>query len=392
MVSFSGFIFSSFIGFKSLVSLILLAVIPVAVQTNEGERVEGTLLSIQDSTLVMEVGSKERTFAFEELASLEPTGSSQESGPAWMVQLTGGSKITAESLVSENEQLKIQPRDQDLITIPMNQLRSIRFRRGSTETDSQWLGWLEQDQRSDLLVIRREGERLDPQQGLIKGLNPKTVAFDLEGTPIDAPIERLEGVIFANSNPATTASEIVVLDQYGSEWRATGMQADVEDGSIRVDLGANRTHRIKLNQVSLIRWSSGLVLLAGVTPAASTFDAAIQTGVPSTLLDSFFSASTINENDLVMHSGASIEYRVDQGFSRFVGSVERHPDAKSGGRVAVRVELDGVEKWNQMVSDQQPSGFEIPLENARRVVIRVDDGGDGEVGDTVQVHRPRLIK
>ena len=54
MVSFSGFIFSSFIGFKSLVSLILLAVIPVAVQTNEGERVEGKLLSIQDSTLVMD--------------------------------------------------------------------------------------------------------------------------------------------------------------------------------------------------------------------------------------------------------------------------------------------------------------------------------------------------
>ena len=87
-----------------------------------------------------------------------------------------------------------------------------------------------------------------------------------------------------------------------------------------------------------------------------------------------------------------IEYRVEEGFNRFVGAVERDSDVSGDGEVGVRIELDGTEVWNGMLSDHQTQGFEIPLQEAKRLVIRVLRTEDGEFGDTIRLKRPRLLK
>ena len=118
----------------------------------------------------------------------------------------------------------------------------------------------------------------------------------------------------------------------------------------------------------------------------------IQSRVKSSLLGAFFAADREGENDLRMHGGASVEYRVDEGFTKLVGSVERHPEARELGTMKVMISLDGDEIWTQQITGRQSKGFEIPLGDARRLVIRVDSEKDGDVGDTVRVARPRLVK
>ncbi len=60
--------------------------------------------------------------------------------------------------------------------------------------------------------------------------------------------------------------------------------------------------------------------------------------------------------------------------------------------VTVRIELDGKTVWEQTLLDAAPRGFELPLDGARRLAIRVETDGDGELGDTVRIARPRLLK
>ena len=388
----SSLLFSVLIGFKTLLSMMLLSVVPIVVRTNEGERLEGNLIEIRDSNLKISVGSEERSFRFDAISSLDPVTAPSIGGPVLSVRLFNGTTVAAESVVSDGEKIEIVPRQQMPLKLPLSEVKAIRFRRGSTDTDAQWLGWLEQSQRSDLLVIRREGNRLDPQQGLITSLTKETVGFDLEGTPVDAPLDRLEGVVFADPSIMPAEPQISVLDQFGSQWRVADIRVDVEASLMTLDLGEGLEHSVPLAQLSAVRWSTGMIMLAGLPPVESNFKSLVGTKVEPALLNAFFAASSVDDQHLMMHSGSRVEYRVDEGFTKLVGSVARHPDSNPGGVVTVLIELDGKEIWNEAVPENQVTGFDIPLDNARRLVIRVDDGGDGEVGDTVQVNRPRLIK
>ena len=384
--------FPAFLGIRSLLGALLVQVLPVIVNTNEGERLEGNLLGIQNSAVQIELRSGERSLPFESLSVLESQTGSVNRGPASVVQLVGGSRVGVDSVSGDGETVTLQLRGQPELQVPANQVRAIRFRRGSEQTDTQWLGWLEEEQRADMLVIRREGNRLDPQQGVVTGMQPETVGFDLEGTLLDAPIERLEGVIFASSNALAEPASISVMDSQGSEWRVQSIATDADSKHLNLAISEGILHQIALDQVASIRWSSGMVLLASSESVNSEFQTTFGSEFNPKLLNAFFAASSDDSDDLTMHGGASIEYRVDRGFTKFVGAIQRHPDAEEIGNAKVRIELDGVEKWSEVIAEGQVKGFEIPLGEARRLVIRVDRQDDGEVGDTVRVTRPRLLK
>ena len=376
----------------SVALALFLAIIPVTLETNEGEKIEGKLLGIRNGEVLFESSSGQQKLSTEVISSLAPAVVTAKRGPTVRVQLAGGSQVAAESLSSTGDNLTIQPRDQPPIDIPLKEVRSIRFRSGSTATDPSWLGWLEKDQREDLLVIRRDGERLDPQKGVITSVGKASVGFDLEGTLLDAPVERLEGVVFAGEPVRGDAGSVFVEDQFGSQWRGQQVELDEETGQLVLMLSGNLTHQIPLEQVVLVRWSSGMRLLADSEPARSDFQTAFGTKVQADLLNALFAASKESQGDLKMHGGSVIEYRVEEGFNRFVGAVERDSDVSGDGEVGVRIELDGTEVWNGVLSDHQTQGFEIPLQEAKRLVIRVLRTEDGEFGDTIRLKRPRLLK
>ena len=388
-----GFLFiPAFAGVGSLIGSLLLSSLPVVLETNEGERFSGPLLDIEDSSLRIEVNGSVRSIEFQSLSSLVLSKDRSESSPVFRVELSDGTRIAAETVSSSEETLEIKPRQQANLRVPLQQVRAIRFQRGRPATDSQWLGWLEQQQRSDLLVIRREGDRLDPQQGLISEIDSDSVGFDLDGTSVDAPIDRLEGVVFATREAEPASSAISVVDVFGSQWKVSDLTlADGED-ELSLRLANSLQHRVPLSQVATIRWSSGLVLLATAESVDSGYSPFIKSNVSPKTLNAFFSPTVEGEADLQMHGGSSIVYRVEPGFRILAGSVQRHSKVADGGAVTVRIELDGKEMWRETLEDRRSRGFEIPLTEARRLQIYVDQDGDGDVGDTVQLTRPRLVK
>ena len=110
------------------------------------------------------------------------------------------------------------------------------------------------------------------------------------------------------------------------------------------------------------------------------------------LTESLFAARQDNDADLLVNGGGSVEYRVDPGYGMLVGAVRRVASVRLGSQVNIRIDLDGEQVWNAALTDDEPRGFEIAIDDARRVAFQVDHAGDGDVGDVVRLIRPRLAK
>jgi hypothetical protein len=374
------------------VATAMMAVLPVMVNTNDGKKAEGNLKGFTSDTLLLDQSGAEIKYSFLDLSSLEPVDVEERTGPSTQVNLISGSRILAQELRMDDDGLTIEPRRQNPLQVPIKQVKSIRFRQPAVGTDSQWLGILDRQGRGDTLVIRRPDDRLDPQQGIVISMTRETVGFSIDGTKIDAPVDRLEGLVFGGNEAVTEDAAIQVVDVYGSRWAVTDLQPSDGEQPLQMELGGNVKHQIPVHQIFSMRWSGGMTLLATEKPAATKFESYLASNADNQLLTSFFGPAVVGEHDLVMNGGSSIEYRVDPGFRRIAGSVVRNSTSGQVSKVTVRVLLDGKTVWEEPLKDSEPRGFELPINAARRVTLEVDSGDDGNLGDTVRISRPRLVK
>ena len=371
---------------------ILVGAMPVVVKTNDGNQLEGNFAGFAADSLQLERGGKTEEISFDDLLSMRLSQSDARTGPSCQVALVGGSRIAAQALSSTNSELVIEPRRQDSLTVPFKQVKAIRFRAASVTTDPQWLGILEREQRGDTLVIRRAGERLDPQQGLVTGVTTDAVQFDLDGTPVNAPVDRLEGVVFGGNTISESNANIQVTDIYGSTWSVLKLEPSSGDQPLRMQLSDSLQHELPVDQIESIRWSGGIRMLADEKPAASNYQPFLATSIDAKLQEAFFGPVVAGQSDLTMHGGSSIEFRIEPGYLTFAGAVCRDERVTKASSVTVQIQLDAKTVWEQTLTDAELRGFELPLDGARRLAIMISSDGDGDLGDTVRIARPRLLK
>jgi hypothetical protein len=242
------------------------------------------------------------------------------------------------------------------------------------------------------LVIRRAENRLDPQQGIIESISGGLVGFNLDGAPINAPVDRLEGLVFGGTQSLVEDTDVRVTDIYGSTWSVIAIEPSRGDQPLQMRLSSNVVHELPLYQIDSIRWSGGFSLLADEKPAKQSFQPYFQVNVTGGLLEEFFSPQRVGEADLQMFGGSSVEYRIEAGYELVVGSVRREEHVTSAGIVTVQIALDDKIVWTEELLDGEPRGFELPVNQARRLTFVVDSGPDGDLGDTVRIARPRLLK
>jgi hypothetical protein len=340
----------------------------------------------------IEASGQVRELPFDQLTTLTPTSINDRSGPTVRVTLVSGSKVAAQDVSLLNNELVIEPRRQQPLRVPIKQVKAIRFRAASNATDAKWLGIVGQESRGDTLVIRRGEDRLDPQSGIIEAIADNKVTFDLDGDKVNAPIDRLEGIVFGGTDTVSESSEIRVHDVFGSQWLVTAIQPSAADEPLMIRLADGLTHSVPLDHVESVRWSGGLVLLATQPPASSSVKPYLQTALDKKLIDKFFAPKATADADLLATGGSSIEYRIDPGYETLSGTVQRLASIRDGSKLKVQITLDGQTAWEQELVGADPRGFELSVGDARRLAIIIDNGADGDLGDTVRVIRPRLTK
>ena len=361
-------------------------------ETSDGSVITGTWAGASESGIRLDDGSGARDYPVDTLVALRPAEAvNSASSPPIGVTLVDGTSIFAQEIGMDDSTIKVEPRRQPAIELPIKQVQSIRFRLGAAATDPQWFGLIEKETRSDMMVIRRGNDQLDPIEGIVVGLTAENLLFDLDGDTIEAPRDRLEGVVFRTSEQAARKTSVKLVDRYGSTYLAARLEPSDSGDAVDVILSGGIKHSLPIDQVKSINWSSGRILLANETPASSDFTAYLKTSVPRELTNAWF-APKAKDDDIVAAAGGSAEYRIADGFQTLAGSVGRDESVNSGSEITIRVLVDGEVSWEQSLVDRSPKGFRIPIAGARRVRLEVLAGRDGDVGDQVRFLKPRLIK
>jgi hypothetical protein len=375
-----------------IVQAITLSIFPVVVETSDGEKIRGEFKGITANTVLIATQGSVQELPFNKLASMQRSDFAPKVPPAKQVTLSNGSRIRVVDLKFDGQGVQVEPRRQTSLKTPVKKVRSVRFRKPSTDTDAQWLGLSNVENNRDVMVIRRPGNRLDPQQGVILSIDDTTVKFDLDGTEIDAPINQLEGVIFGGSSDLDETPPIRITDIYGSSWALTGNQPSEDNKPIQVQLDDSLQHAIPVDQIVRIDWSSGIRMLADERATASNYTSYLSTNVDPTLLNRFFGPKREGKTDLVLNGGSMTEYRLPPQFKKLAGTVQRDHTSGVTGKVTVNIKFDDQVVWSESLEDNSPRGFEIDTNGARRVALEVTRGGDGDIGDNIRFLSPRLLK
>ena len=342
-----------------ILAVLLSAAVQVRMTTVDGVTRDATLLGVSEAGLQIDANGTVQSIALDEVLSITRSDAAASTSPPMRVELFGGSRIAASEVTTADANVVVKPRDQPPLTLPLKQVRWIRFRPSSPAVDPQWLGMIDKPRTADVLVVRRAGNALDEAQGIVKSIAADTVTIDMDGDDLAAPIDKLEGVLFADAATETEPSKIIVEDTLGSRWRAVAFKP-ASGETIRLDLGSGITHEMPLSQLSKIETTGSVLFLASESPAQSDYAPVSKLGLDATLAARWFTAKPADGRDLIMQADSSAEYRIDGQFSTVLGSVQVDPSVVAGGKCAIRILLDDTVAWEQVfdVEDPAPRGYE----------------------------------
>ena len=184
-----------------ILAVLLSAAVQVRMTTVDGVTRDASLLGVSEAGLQIDANGTAQSIALDEVLSITRSDAAASTSPPMRVELFGGSRIAASEVTTADASVVVKPRDQPALTVPLNQVRWIRFRPSSPAVDPQWLGMIDKPRTADVLVVRRAGNALDEAQGIVKSIAADTVTIDMDGDDLAAPIDKLEGVLFADAAP-----------------------------------------------------------------------------------------------------------------------------------------------------------------------------------------------
>ncbi|MEM9827239.1 MAG: NPCBM/NEW2 domain-containing protein [Planctomycetota bacterium] len=303
------------------------------------------------------------------------------SASRFRVSLRGGSELPAKRVDFDGKGVTIERRRQTNLIIPANRIRAIRFRPPLAVTDPTWLGYLGENAASDRIVIRRGENKLDIAEGVVESIADETLGFSIDGQSVKAPMQRLEGVIFGSSQADREAFEIQVDDIYGGVWKVESIRRSGSDWKLSF---GGIEHTLPESLIKRIILGGSRTALTSLQPVRE------QTRSPFGLQlggDNQLRPSSAVPAGLVMAAGSMIEYRVPDRIESLMGRVRRADKVAAAGKTAARIVVDGKVVWEEIFDDSRSKGFEMTLQNARRIRFEVGDGGDGSLGDLLQFER-----
>ena len=373
--------------------VLLASVLQVRVTTIDGTSRDASLQSVTERGVEIEAGGKTETISLETLLSLERLDGPSTTPPLMRVEMFGGGRIGVTGITALDANATLAIRGQSPLLLPLNRIRWVRFRQSSLAVDPQWLGMIEKTKSTDVLIVRRVNDVIDEVQGIVKSITPEFVNIDVDGTSLQAPIGKLEGVLFADQPALSDAGAIVIEDLLGSRWRVFSISSS-DPKSVTLDLGDGLTHQLPLDQLRRVETTGSVQYLAAESPVESSYSPFSKLGLDEPLAIQWFGVSSNADRDLVMQADSHVEYRVDKSFSTIAGSAQFDPSVTAGGKCSMRILLDGKVAWEQTfdVSEPAPRGYELPIGSARRVRFEVKTAGDGDLGDTLRIRQPRLVK
>jgi len=385
----------------------------VRVAPMQGEGFEGRWLEGTPDRLVFQAADGPRTLPARELQQIRVTGgkgtdgaSSRGNEAAGILQLADGTQLVVRTLEWKDRQGQwTSPVDAG--TLPTDAIAWWLLRKPDAAQRESWDRMLSQKADGDQLVVVRGDGSVDQVVGTILGVSADQVEFEFEGQTIQAPKERLLGVVWFRKESPEVSPGVAIESVDGSRWNATQWKWDRSDGdagTLTLQTSSGISHRLRYDQLATIDFgTSNITWLADIPALQSSiqprlgFDTTRGAGAAATAAWSPLWTSRLpdptNSRDLLFLNDGYYETRVPTGCDRFLVTIVR-PSAEG-----LRAELS-VELWqeDQQVAQQTigPDQSELPLEAAvtpgKKLQLRVRTQGPIQAGNAILWSQARFLR
>ena len=389
----------------NLLSAVLLAVLTapqVEVVSFQGEPRVGEWRGLADGRITITQAGKEESVSLSEVLEVRFRGEAAKlDKPLAIVSLWDGSKLGVTQTQIVEKRLRLTSAVLGELSVPQGEVASLRFSDRFDE-DEQWSKLIERDNKTDLLVIRKE-QTLDYLDGVVVEVTDKSVKFLLDGEEVSTKREKVFGLIFARrpSNPKPPAVRVELGN--GDVLMASSIAATPTGVSVTTATKAEVT--VPLEKLKLLDFSQGkLRYLSQDTPRDVKYTRGIQDG-PAFVQDRAFYAAELKPmgmrafaRGLCIRPKTTLRYRLGGDYRRLQAIVGIDESVKDGnGDCDLEIFGDGKPLVKLRVTSRDAARpIDLDVTDVVMLEINVGFGGDAatnvDLGDNLDLADAKLIK
>lgn len=365
----------------------------VNLTTLEGETLTGELSGLTQEAVTLRTDGDDRTLPTNSLMQLEfvPLEPTAKSEPvAMLMTLRGQTSLAARSMTFDGTAIKLDSHTFGELTFPVRDLQSLRIAAIDARVADAWRDLEVRTSRDDLLVFRK-GDVLDYVSGSIGSLDPSGISIRVRDRDLQAPLDRVFGVVFAQRGEPVRATGVGVTTVSGDSVKAQNLA--LEAGNLQLTLSSGTRLVAPITKFSGIDFGGGRIRFLTELPGDEKDSRSPNEEFPVVWFTSANSPAgsggraplTLGERTLRkglwLHSGANVRYRVNREFSRFrclAGFELSHVSEMPRFEPRVRLVIlgDGKELYSREFSwNEAPQQLELTISDVRELVIRVESLG-----------------
>lgn len=377
------------------------------IRTLDGKAYSGVIVALEPTEVRLrtEAGDKITTYPLKEVINLDwgtPLRPVTRV-PYLRVRLVDGSQLYCLTLSMAGKNMKLMLLSGQSLEVTFDQVHTVICDAHDTASLAAFEALQADSPKQDVIRVQaREGNAIEPYEGLIQGANEQGTRLQFKARGLDTisnlDIARLRGIYFSRTGTGANDQAIArIYDTFGNCFTVTNYQWGDTACTITLQTG----QKLNLLRATIARFDltpGKLVYLSDIDPVKVE-----ETPILSELFhyrrDKNLEGGPLSvgrrvyQKGLALHSRTVLEYDV-QGHTSF-RCVLGLDDAMAGtAHAIVRIEGDDKQLLATTVSSKEnkPQDVFLPLTGVQKLRIIVDYGDDLDLGDHINFADARLIK
>ncbi len=381
----------------------------VELQTVDGKRIDGVLERLDADGCALKDGDTSSTVPLPEIESLtfrNPASLADETADRRFV-LVDGSTLRGRIAAAEEESVRVRL----VCGIELDcRLETIRWiaQPADASLEERWQQLVADNSDGDRLALPK-GTVLNYFDGVVQGIGLEAIQFRFQGEDITVPWERIYGLALHVSGAISQKRAVHVHLCDDSILTADTVAWEAENGKFIIVRGDTRL-AIRSDLVRALKFKSATgTSLLELKPVTVSYEPFIGTpelaAIARRIREPRFVEAVKSSSDsvhldgeecdeaVVLHARSRVGYRLDRLYSQLVFRCGIEDRFRNSGNAVVRIVGDGKVLWESQISGKDsPLQVEVDLQNTRELVLEVDFGENGDLGDVVVIARPRLLE
>ncbi len=222
----------------------------------------------------------------------------------------------------------------------------------------------------------------------LEEIGESTVRFEWEKKLQSADRSRVVGIVFARSRAAVSSPSFTASLADGSSIAFRELTAGPSDSEKNLRISDDSVLTVRSNElVQIVIPSPRLRFLSELPPSAVTEQPVL--ALPRSWQkdrnvrgERLSANGELFEHGIGVQAGTSLTWDLPPGALEFVAIIQRTPPASAGGTCEFVVLADDREVFRRsMTADSPAESIRVPLGQSARITLRVEDGGDLDLGD-----------